>query len=64
MDLEFAEHAARGRRIPRADFAQAALIPQFENRFPVPDAASGGARRLNDEGQTVWDQIGSKVQLR
>jgi len=50
MDVESGEHAVGGgRRIPRADFVQAAPIPQFEDHFPVPGAASGGARPLNDD---------------
>jgi len=44
VDVGLDEHAARGRRISRRDFAQTAPIAQFENRFPVPNAASGGAR--------------------
>jgi len=64
MDVESGEHAARGRRIPRADFARAALIPQFENRFATPDAASGGARPRNDERRTVWDEVMNKIQFR
>jgi len=64
IDVEFREHAGGGRRIPRADFVQAAPIAQFENRFPVPGAASGGARPLNDERRTVQEQFMSKVQFR
>jgi len=64
MDVESGEHAGGGRGIARADFARAALIPQFEDRFPVPDAASGGARPLNDERRTVPDQVMSKIQFR
>jgi len=68
MDVEPAEHAARGCRIPRADFtrgdfSRAAPISQFENRFPMPGAASGGARPLNDERRAVQEQIMRKVQF-
>jgi len=41
--------AAGSRGIPRAESARAAPIPQFANRFAMPDAASGGARPLNDD---------------
>jgi len=47
----------------RTDFARAAPIPQFENRFAMPDAASGGARPLNNERRTVWDHVMNKVQF-
>jgi len=31
---------------------------------PMPGAASGGARPLNDERRSVWEQIMSKVRFR
>jgi len=64
MDIESDEHAARGRRIRRADFTRAALILQFANRFATPGAAPGGARPRNDGRRTVWDHITRKVQFR
>jgi len=64
INVESREHADRGRRIPRADFARAAPIPQFENRFAMPGAASGGARPLNNARRTVWDQVMKKIQFR
>jgi len=63
MDVESDENAARGRGVPRADFAQTTSIPQFKDRFRVPNAASGGARPLNDARRTVQEQIMSKVQI-
>jgi len=53
IDVKFGEHAGGGRQFPRAESARTTPISEFENRFAVPGAASGGARPLNDERRTL-----------